>query len=98
MVRGWVAGNFEPSVFKTKKFEVSVKRYNKGDKEKAHFHKKYNEVTIVISGKIQMNSIEYKQDDIILISKKEVTDFLALEDSVTVVIRDGSNIKDKYII
>lgn len=37
--KGWVVGNFEPSLFKTDDFEVSVKNYKKGDYEQSHYHK-----------------------------------------------------------
>ena len=33
MFKGWVVGNFEPSLFQTDDFEVAVKHYDCGDYE-----------------------------------------------------------------
>ena len=52
---GWLIGNFEPSILRTDKFEVSIKKYNKGDYEKAHFHKLANEITIITVGKVDLS-------------------------------------------
>ena len=38
MWRGWFIGDFEPSVLKTKDFEVGVLVHPKGEKWPAHFH------------------------------------------------------------
>jgi len=30
--RGWFIGNFKPTLFSTKDFEIAIKQYKKGDK------------------------------------------------------------------
>lgn len=94
---GWVAGDFSPTIIKTNKFEVSVKSYMKGDYQEEHFHKKAEEVSIIIKGSARMNGKIYKKDDIVLIEKGESTDFMPLEDeTITCVIKSPSVVGDKY--
>ena len=95
---GWLIGNFEPSILRTDQFEVSIKKYNKGDYEKAHYHKLANEITIITVGKVLMNGKEYKTNDIIVIEKGESTDFKVLSDTTTVVVKTPSVPGDKYIV
>ena len=38
--RGWIIGDFEPSIFRTKDFEVAVLNHKKDEKWIAHYHKK----------------------------------------------------------
>ena len=47
--KGWVVGDFDPSLIKTKNFEVAVKKYKAGDKENKHFHKQAEEISIIVS-------------------------------------------------
>jgi len=95
---GWFIGDFEPTIVKTKRFEVSVKHYKKGDTEKKHVHKLAEEFTVVISGKCQLNGQILESGDIAVLKKGEkmTEDFKALEDTVTTVVKIPSVIGDKY--
>lgn len=96
MFKGWFIGNFEPSLFKTNDVEVGVKKYKAGDYENAHFHKIATEFTVIISGEVKMNGVVYKENDIIKIVPNVVTNFKAITDVITVVVKlPGSN-DDKY--
>jgi quercetin dioxygenase-like cupin family protein len=98
MFKGWVVGNFNPSCYKTDEVEVAVKEYKKGDKEPSHYHKIATEITVIVSGIVLMNSIEYKTGDIITIEPGESTNFEALSDVVTTVIKVPCVKDDKYIV
>ena len=50
MKKGWFIGDFNPSVLKTKDFEVGVVFREKGLQEKPHYHAKATEYNLVISG------------------------------------------------
>ena len=50
--KGWVVGNFEPSLLKTDDFEVAVKYYKAGDYEEKHYHKVATEITIISEGSV----------------------------------------------
>lgn len=96
-VRGWFVGNFEPTLLKTDDFEVSVRRFNKGDSEDRHTHKIATEWTIIVEGAVEMNGNLYYKDDIIKIEPNESTDFKCLTDVISVVIKTPCVKGDKYI-
>ena len=96
--KGWIVGDFEPSIIRTKDFEVAVKRYKKGDREETHFHKIARDITVVINGIFRMNELILKADDIVKLKREENANFECIEDGVTVVIKMPSIIGDKYII
>lgn len=96
MVKGWFIGDFEPSVFKTKDFEVAYKEYKKNDFEKRHTHKVAYEFTLVIYGKVKMNGQIFKKNDIVVMKPGESTDFLSITNSKTIVVKTPSVIGDKY--
>ena len=96
MIKGWFVGNFEPTLIKTNDVEVAVKEYSKGDREKKHYHKIATELTVIVSGKVKMNDNLYEKGDIIVIEPTESTDFEALEDTVTTVVKFPGASDDKY--
>ena len=96
--KGWVVGNFEPSLFTTDDFEVAVKHYECGDYEAKHYHKIATEITIIGEGMVQMNGITYTKGDIITIEPGEATDFKVLHDTITTVIKFPCVENDKYIV
>ncbi len=96
MVKGWFIGNFEPSLYKTNDVEVGIKKYKAGDYENSHYHKIATEFTVIISGSVEMNGIQYFENEIIKIIPGVRTNFKALTDVVTVVVKlPGAN-NDKY--
>ena len=97
MIGGWFIGNFEPSLLKTNDVEVAVKKYKAGDAEEAHYHKVATEYTVILKGKVRMMGIEYNEGEILTISPNESTDFLALTDVTTVVVKIPGASNDKYI-
>lgn len=97
MVRGWLVGDFEPAVLRSSEVEVGIKRYKSGDYESRHVHKIATEITVVVSGKVEMNDISYVTDDIIVLEPGDETDFRAIEDSVTLVVKLPSVAGDKYL-
>jgi hypothetical protein len=96
MIKGWFIGNFEPSLFKTNDVEVAVKSYKAGDFENPHFHKIATEFTVIISGEAEMNGIRFKENDIIKIAPNVITNFKALTDVTTFVVKLPGTNNDKY--
>ena len=96
MPGGWFIGHFEPSLFKTNDFEVAVKTYRRGDFEKNHFHKIATEFTVIVQGKVKMNGNVYVSGDIIRILPNTSTNFQALTDVSTVVVKVPSATNDKF--
>lgn len=98
MTKGWFVGNFKPTLYSTNDVEVAVKSYKAGDYEGAHYHKIATEITVVISGTVRMNGIEYKQGDIIVIEPNDKTDFYAVTDAVNTVVKIPGANDDKYLV
>ena len=96
MVGGWIVGNFEPSCLKTTACEVACKHYEAGAGEAAHVHRIATEVTLIAAGRVSMNGRTFSAGDIILLEPGEATDFQALENTTTVVVKMPSVIGDKY--
>ena len=98
MFKGWFVGNFDPTLLRTNDVEVAVKSYNKGDYEAKHFHKIATELTVIISGRVRMNGIEYGKGAIIVMEPNEATDFECLEDGTqNVVVKIPGANNDKYL-
>jgi len=96
MKGGWFAGNFEPTCLKTPEFEAACKYYKAGDSEGRHVHKIAPEITLIASGRVTMNGLEFAAGDVVLIEPGESTDFQALEDTITMVVKVPSVAGDKY--
>jgi len=97
-VRGWLVGDFEPSLVKSKDLEVAIQYYKAGDLESKHVHKIAREITVIAYGRVTMSGAEYLTGDIVDIPPGVPTDFFALEDSATVVIKTPSAPSDKYLV
>jgi quercetin dioxygenase-like cupin family protein len=95
--KGWFVGHFQPTLIDTQAVEVAIKRYRAGDREKTHYHRVATELTAVISGKIRMSRQEFQAGDIVKVEPGQSTDFEALEDTVTVVIKHPGAPDDKYV-
>ena len=98
MVKGWFVGAFQPTAFSTDACEVAVKHYRAGDHEDIHYHKVATEITLVLSGQVNMFEKVWNDGDIITISPGEATGFKALTDAVTVVVKVPGALNDKFPI
>lgn len=97
MFKGWFVGDFSPTLLKTEAVEVAVKAYKKGDAEEWHYHKIATEVTVVVSGEVRMCGQTFKEGDMIVLEPLEGTDFLAITDAVTAVVKLPGAKNDKYL-
>ena len=57
--KGWLVGDFEPSIFKNKDCEVGIKEYKAGTVERLHVHNIVTEYTIILSGTVIMLEKEF---------------------------------------
>lgn len=96
MTRGWFVGDFSPTALATQAAEVAVKSYRAGDHEARHHHRLATEVTLVQSGAVEMNGLRHEAGSVVVIPPFESTDFRALEDTVTVVVKVPGARDDKY--
>lgn len=98
MKGGWFVGSFSPTVHDTTAAEVAVKHYCAGDYEAAHYHRVATEVTVVVRGKVEMAGNSWQTGDIIVLEPGEATDFRALSDTITVVVKLPGVKNDKYVL
>ena len=96
MKGGWFVGDFSPVVLRTSEAEVAVKFYARGAKEDRHVHRVAHELTLILNGTVRMNGEDLAHGDIVMLEPGEPTDFEALTDVTTVVVKVPSIIGDKY--
>jgi hypothetical protein len=97
MINGWFVGDFTPSAFSTSSCEVGLKRYVTGQREELHYHKVATEITLIVSGKVKMMDLTYGDGDIVVLEPGTPTDFEALTDVVSVVVKIPGVLGDKYL-
>jgi quercetin dioxygenase-like cupin family protein len=94
--RGWLMGDFEPSLIRTKDFEVGILNHTKGEVWPKHYHKLADEYNVLVKGKMTVNGTELNTGDVFIIKKNEVSEPKFLEDCTVLVIKIPSIIGDKY--
>lgn len=95
-VRGWFIGDFNPSVLKTKDFEVGVLTHLKDEKWPAHYHKDSVEYNVLIQGKMIVGGKELSSGDVFVFEKGEIADPVFLEDCTVVCVKVPSIPSDKF--
>ena len=98
MKGGWFAGSFVPTMYDTTAAEVAVKHYRAGANEAAHYHLIATEITVVVSGNVEMAGHSWQAGDIIVLEPGDATDFRAVTDSTTVVVKIPGAPNDKYVL
>ena len=96
MTRGWFVGDFLPTLIPTGDVEVAIQRYTAGDYEMSHYHKISTEITVILAGEAEMFGKIFKDGDIIKIPPGSITDFRAITDVTTVVVKHPGAKNDKY--
>lgn len=94
--RGWFIGNFNPSVLKTKDFEVGLLTHKQGEHWPKHYHALATEYNLLISGKMIIKQTKIEPGDIFIIEPNEIADPIFLEDCTVLCIKTPSEPGDKY--
>jgi len=94
--RGWIIGDFDPAIIKTKDFEVKVVTYPPGFIDKDHVHNMMDEISIIASGSCRVQDHVFSKGDIYWIERGEWVDFEALEECTLTVVKLPSVKGDKY--
>ena len=95
--KGWFIGPFTPTLESSNAFECAVKKYSAGEYEAKHYHHIATEYTVIATGRVRMNGAEYGPNSIIEIKPGEATDFEALTDTITFVVKVPAINGDKYL-
>jgi hypothetical protein len=97
MTNGWFVGDFEPSLFKTKEFEVAVQHFDAAEHVDWHVHKVATEYTVIVSGEAEINGRLVADGDIIVLKPGEGASFRPITSVVTAVVKTPSVKGDKYL-
>jgi len=95
--RGWIIGDFEPNILRTKHFEVGVLKHKKGEDWPRHHHKIATEYNVLLKGKMTINGIPIKKNEIFVIEPGEITKAEFQTDCKILVIKTPSIPTDKYL-
>ena len=98
MKGGWFIGDFDPSVTKTKEFEIGYKIHPAGEKWDVHYHKEADEITFLLRGKMIIQGKELNSGDIFMIPRYEVADPVFVEECEVIIVKIPSILGDKYVI
>jgi quercetin dioxygenase-like cupin family protein len=96
--KGWVLGDFEPTIYRTNQIEVGMKSFLPKETEPSHFQNIATEITIVASGTIEINGTVFTEGDIIIIEPGEAASFKSLSTSKLLCIKYPSIPSDKVIV
>ena len=96
--RGWVIGNFAPSILRTKDFEVGLLREVKGTKPAAHFQKIATEYNILVEGHLTICGEEIFPGDVFVIDPLEIAEPIIHQDSTIVCVKTPSVPEDKVLV
>ena len=95
-VRGWILGDFDPSVLKTKELDFGVMFYGTGENHEPHYHKICTEYIVIVSGRHIIGEKEYRKGDICIIKPMESTRYRCIESGALAVVKVPSGKGDKY--
>ena len=96
MKRGWLIGNFEPSILKTDLFEVAYMRHKKDEYWPPHIHNQVNEYNVLIHGKMKINNELLEEGSVFIIPKGMLSHARFLEDCEVLCIKLPSVPSDKH--
>lgn len=98
MKGGWYIGDFLPSAYTSKEFEVALKFHRKNTPWSKHIHKKVTEINLLVHGKMKIQNKLLKTGDIFIIEKGTISDPVFLEDCEVVIVKVPSIPGDKTMV
>lgn len=79
-IRGWMIGNFEPSLYRTTDFEMGFITTRKNTKIAPHYQKEATEFNLITSGSVMVNGQRLEKGDVFIYHPLEVCDVYTLTD------------------
>lgn len=96
--RGWIIGDFVPSLIQTDKFEIGILTHKKDEYWAPHYHKIATEYNVVLNGIVEINEQIFEKNDIFIIYPNEISIPKFLTDVEILVIKVPSIPNDKYLV
>ena len=87
MLRGWFVGDFSPTAWKTKDFEVGFRTHKPSDPQDDHFHTSVTEINLTTSGRMRIQDQELATGDIFILYPWEITNPIFLEDTSIICVK-----------
>lgn len=97
-VRGWIVGDFQPSVLKVNDYEVGILTHKKDEQWDFHYHSNMTEINLLVRGHMMLNEKVIKQGDIFTLVPNQVSCPKFLTDCLIVCIKTPSVIGDKIVV
>jgi quercetin dioxygenase-like cupin family protein len=95
---GWFIGDFEPTLLKTKDFEIAVHHYEAGQVHGKHYHAIATEYNYLVSGSMKIQNTALSAGDLFVLEPNEIADPIFLENCVVVIVKTPSVPGDKYLV
>ena len=97
MHKGWFVGDFKPTAFATKDFEVNYRTHPAGSNWEVHYHSKTTEINLIVKGKMKFNGTILEKEDIFIVEPWQISDPEFIEDTTVICVRTPS-LNDKKVI
>ena len=97
-MRGWLIGNFEPAIVKTRDYEIGILTHAAGEQWGFHYHQHCKEINILLSGHFLLNNIPISTGTVFIINKNVIACPKFLETCKILCIKIPSVPGDKTII
>ncbi len=97
-VRGWLIGDFKPSIMRSTDFEIGLLHHPAGEKWPFHYHKEAIEINYLLKGSMKLNGLHLSAGTRFIMPRNMIACPEFLENCVILCIKVPSVPKDKYII
>ena len=97
-IRGWLIGDFEPSIVRTKDFEVGILTHKAGEKWPFHYHAHLDEINLLIKGEMRINNCNVSAGDVFVFNKNMISCPIFIEDCTVLCVKIPSLPKDKILL
>lgn len=94
--RGWIIGDFQPSIVQTTDLEIGILKLQAGHKADGHWHGKHTEWNIVLTGCARLNGKLYFEGDIFVFEPFEKATVEYLQDTKLLVVKSPAVKDDKH--
>ena len=96
MHRGWIAGNFTPTLHNTEDFEIAIHEYGPESEYVPHYHLKSTEFNVILEGEAVVGDTTLGKDSVFIIDPGEVCYVKYTKPTRLLIFRNHSDPKDKY--
>jgi NDP-sugar pyrophosphorylase family protein len=95
--RGWLIGDFEPSIIRTTYYELGIMKYVKNSYHQFHIHQECDEYNYLIKGEIKINNFVIKAGQVFIIPKGQIVCPIFMKDCEIIVVKTPSKPTDKIL-